>query len=92
MVSVILPRPVVSTFSPGIGANPPAICFSLMAPGSGAVRKDTLNDIQARGEFAVNIVSGDLEIYPGQLRPIGRMGAPTHTRTSDRFKRERPKI
>jgi flavin reductase (DIM6/NTAB) family NADH-FMN oxidoreductase RutF len=30
-------------------------------------------------------------IDPGKLRPIGRMGGPTYTRTTDRFNMERPK-
>ena len=30
-------------------------------------------------------------IDPDRLRPVGRMGGPTYTRTSDRFNIERPK-
>jgi flavin reductase (DIM6/NTAB) family NADH-FMN oxidoreductase RutF len=31
-------------------------------------------------------------INPDRLRPIGRMGGPTYTRTTDRFDLERPKL
>jgi flavin reductase (DIM6/NTAB) family NADH-FMN oxidoreductase RutF len=187
MVGVIVPRPIafVSTISPegilnlapfsfftGISANPPVICFSPMVRGRDAARKDTLNNIQATGEFVVNVVSedfaeqmnicsaefpaevdefqqsgltpvasilvrpprvaearvnmecgllqvvdvsakplggsivlgevlrfhvrdelfDDFKIDPDRLRPIGRMGGPTYTRTTDRFDMERPKI
>jgi flavin reductase (DIM6/NTAB) family NADH-FMN oxidoreductase RutF len=34
----------------------------------------------------------DFRIDPDVLRPIGRMGGPTYTRTTDRFDMERPKI
>ena len=34
----------------------------------------------------------DFRIDPDRLRPIGRMGGPTYTRTTDRFNLERPKI
>lgn len=33
----------------------------------------------------------DFKIDPGKLRPIGRMGGPTYTRTTDRFDMARPK-
>ena len=74
MVGSIVPRPIafVSTVSPdgirnlapfsfftGISANPPVICFSPMIRGSDGSRKDTLNNIEATGEFVVNVVSED---------------------------------
>jgi flavin reductase (DIM6/NTAB) family NADH-FMN oxidoreductase RutF len=34
----------------------------------------------------------DYKIDPDKLRPVGRMGGPTYTRTTDRFNLERPKI
>jgi flavin reductase (DIM6/NTAB) family NADH-FMN oxidoreductase RutF len=33
----------------------------------------------------------DYRIDPNKLRPIGRMGGPTYTRTTDRFDLVRPK-
>jgi len=72
MVGVIVPRPIafVSTISPdgirnlapfsfftGISANPPVICFSPMIRGADGSRKDTLRNIEAVGEFVVNVVS-----------------------------------
>ncbi len=75
MTGVIVPRPVafVSTvnaegarnlapfsFFTGISANPPAICFAPMMRGSGGGRKDTLRNIEATGEFVVNVVSEEI--------------------------------
>jgi flavin reductase (DIM6/NTAB) family NADH-FMN oxidoreductase RutF len=72
MVGAIVPRPIafVSTISSdgvrnlapfsfftGISANPPVICFSPMVRGSDGQRKDTLHNIEATGEFVVNVVS-----------------------------------
>ena len=71
MVGAIVPRPIafVSTISAdgilnlapfsyftAIGANPPAVCFS---PGRrrDGTKKDTLVNIEATGEFVVNVVS-----------------------------------
>src|SRR5271166_1615960 len=74
MIGAIVPRPIafVSTISldgvrnlaafsffTGIGANPPAVCFSPMVPGSGRGQKDTLRNTAATKEFVVNIVSED---------------------------------
>jgi flavin reductase (DIM6/NTAB) family NADH-FMN oxidoreductase RutF len=74
MIGAIVPRPIafVSTISlegvrnlaafsffTAISANPPAVCFSPMVPGSGRSQKDTLVNIQATREFVVNIVSED---------------------------------
>jgi flavin reductase (DIM6/NTAB) family NADH-FMN oxidoreductase RutF len=187
MVGVIVPRPIafVSTvsaegvlnlapfsFFTGVSANPPVIAFSPMVRGSDGKRKDTLHNIEATGEFVVNVVSEDFSgqmnlcspefapeidefavsgltpapsevvrpprvaespvnmecrlvqvvhvspkplggsivlgevvrfhvadelfedyrIDPDRLRPIGRMGGPTYTRTTDRFNMERPQL
>src|SRR5688500_2141518 len=74
MVGVIVPRPIafVSTLSmdgvrnvapfsffTAISANPPVVCFSPMVRGSDGKCKDTLHNIEATGEFVVNIVSED---------------------------------
>jgi flavin reductase (DIM6/NTAB) family NADH-FMN oxidoreductase RutF len=186
MVGCILPRPIAFvssisatgvpnlapfSFFTGVSANPPVICFSPMIRGSDGKRKDTLNNIEATGEFVVNVVSEDFaaqmnicsaeyppevnefqqsgltpvpstlvkpprvkesrinleckllqvvhvspkplggslvlgevlcfhiadelcedyRIDPDRLRPIGRMGGPTYTRTTDRFDLLRPK-
>jgi len=70
----ILPRPIafVSTksvdgilnlapfsFFTVISANPPVICFCPMNRGGERPKKDTLVNIEATGEFVVNIVSED---------------------------------
>ena len=71
MVGSIIPRPIafVSTISPegvlnlapfsfftGASANPPVVCFCPMHNAEG-IRKDTIHNIERRGEFVVNIVS-----------------------------------
>jgi flavin reductase (DIM6/NTAB) family NADH-FMN oxidoreductase RutF len=71
MISAIVPRPIafvssVSTdgilnlapfsFFTAVSADPPVICFSPMIRRDGS-RKDTLRNVQATGEFVVNIVS-----------------------------------
>ena len=186
MVGAIVPRPIafVSTvsadgvlnlapfsFFTAISANPPVICFSPMIRSSDGQKKDTLRNIEATGEFVVNVVSeefaaqmnvcsqefppevdefavsgltplaseavkpprvaeshiqmecrlvqvvhvspkplggsivlgevlrfhvddaiiANFAIDPDKLLPIGRMGGPTYTRTTDRFNMERPK-
>jgi flavin reductase (DIM6/NTAB) family NADH-FMN oxidoreductase RutF len=186
MIGVIVPRPIafVSSISPegilnlapfsfftGISGNPPVICFAPMIRGSDGLKKDTLRNIEATGEFVVNVVSEDFaqqmnicstefapdvdefdasgltpvasdlvkpprvkesrvqmecrlfeivhvsskplggslvlgevlrfhvddslfddyKIDPDKLCPIGRMGGPTYTRTTDRFDMARPK-
>ncbi len=186
MIGAIVPRPIAFvsslsadgvrnlapfSFFTGISANPPVICFSTMRRSSDGARKDTLNNIEATGEFVVNVVSepiaeqmnlssaefppgvdefvesgltpvpsdlvkpprvqespinmecrlvqivhvsprplggslilGEIlrfhirdelfenfRIDPDKLRPIGRMGGPTFTRTTDRFDLIRPK-
>jgi flavin reductase (DIM6/NTAB) family NADH-FMN oxidoreductase RutF len=72
MVGAIIPRPIafVSTLSAdgvrnlapfsfftGISANPPVVCFSPMVRGSDGMKKDTLRNIEATGEFVINVVS-----------------------------------
>ncbi|MFN7995599.1 MAG: flavin reductase family protein [Bryobacteraceae bacterium] len=79
MVAAIVPRPIafVSTVDPNgvrnlapfsfftaISANPPVVCFSPMMRGRDAVRKDTLRNVEATGEFVVNVVS---EEFAGQM-------------------------
>ena len=186
MIGAIVPRPIafVSTLSAGgirnlapysfftgVSADPPVIAFCPMLRASDGRKKDTLRNIEATGEFVVNIVSEDFaaemnlcsgeyppevdefelsgltpvpsdavkpprvkesriqfecrlfqvvhtgdrplsgsivlgevvsahvddrlidnfRIDPDLLRPIGRMGGPTYTRTTDRFDLERPK-
>jgi flavin reductase (DIM6/NTAB) family NADH-FMN oxidoreductase RutF len=74
LVGIIVPRPIafVSTLSldgvrnlapfsffTAISANPPVICFSPMIRGGDGQRKDTLHNVEATGEFVVNIVSED---------------------------------
>ena len=71
MVQVITPRPIawVSTISPsgatnlapfsffnGVGANPPSVVFAPVNNRHGE-KKDTLRNIEANGQFVVNIVS-----------------------------------
>jgi len=185
MIGAIVPRPIafVSTLSPdgvrnlapfsfftAVSANPPVICFSPMVRGGAIPRKDTLVNIEATGEFVVNVVSEEIIrqvnissaeyppeidefvesgltpiasdlvkpprvkesrvnmecklvqvvhisakplggslvlgevvrfhvdqslfendlIDPDKLHPIGRMGGPTYTRTTDRFNLDRP--
>jgi flavin reductase (DIM6/NTAB) family NADH-FMN oxidoreductase RutF len=74
MVGVIVPRPIafVATVNPagarnlapfsfftGISADPPVVCFSPMIRGSDGQKKDTLRNVEATGEFVVNVVSED---------------------------------
>jgi flavin reductase (DIM6/NTAB) family NADH-FMN oxidoreductase RutF len=75
LVSVILPRPIawVSTinaegvpnlapfsFFTAVCPKPPVVCFSPALRGPGGAKKDTLRNIEANGEFVVNVVSEDL--------------------------------
>jgi flavin reductase (DIM6/NTAB) family NADH-FMN oxidoreductase RutF len=72
MVGAIVPRPIafvstvsaagVPTLAPfsfftAISANPPVICFSPAVRASDGLQKDTLRNIEATGEFVVNVVS-----------------------------------
>ncbi|MFI4860605.1 MAG: flavin reductase family protein [Phycisphaerales bacterium JB063] len=74
LVQVITPRPIawVSTVSPGgvsniapfsffngVGANPPSVVFSPVNNRKGE-KKDTLKNIEANGQFVVNVVSHTL--------------------------------
>ncbi len=75
MIGSIVPRPIafVSSVSPdgirnlapfsfftGVSANPPVICFCPMVRSSDGKKKDTLYNIEATGEFVVNVVSEDI--------------------------------
>lgn len=72
LIGAIVPRPIAFvsslsadgvrnlapfSFFTAVSANPPVICFSPMIRGGDGTRKDTLNNIEATGEFVVNIVS-----------------------------------
>src|SRR3954453_23616628 len=72
MIGAIVPRPMalVSTaslagipnlapfsFFTAVSANPPVVCFAPMVRGSDGQQKDTLRNVQATGEFVINIVS-----------------------------------
>lgn len=87
MVGAIVPRPIafVSTISAdgvlnlapfsyftAIGANPPAVCFS---PGRrrDGTKKDTLSNVEATGEFVVNVVS---EEFAAQMNACSAEVAP----------------
>jgi flavin reductase (DIM6/NTAB) family NADH-FMN oxidoreductase RutF len=74
MIALITPRPIgwVSTLSPagvpnlapfsffnGVGAHPPTVVFSVVNRRDGS-KKDTLINVEANGEFVVNIASYDL--------------------------------
>lgn len=74
MIRAITPRPIawVSTLSPsgvpnlapfsyfaGVGSNPPTLMVSIANRPSGE-KKDTLRNIEANGEFVVNIVPHEL--------------------------------
>ena len=74
MIGSITPRPIalVSTrsldkvnnlapysFFTGVSVNPPAIGFSPLVNGDGRIRDSRLN-IEARGEFSVNVVSNEI--------------------------------
>ncbi|MFZ5816355.1 MAG: flavin reductase family protein [Bacillota bacterium] len=72
MIGAIVPRPIalVSTVSPegvpnlapfsfftAVSADPMVLCFSPMRRGVDGRKKDTLVNIEATGEFVINIVS-----------------------------------
>lgn len=74
MIRAITPRPIawVATLSPGgvpnlapfsyfagVGSNPPTLMISIANRPNGE-KKDTLKNIEASGEFVVNIVPGKL--------------------------------
>ncbi|MEB3221551.1 MAG: flavin reductase family protein [Candidatus Sericytochromatia bacterium] len=71
VTSVVVPRPIafVSTLGPDgvpnlapfsfftvVCANPLTICFAPMRRGPAAEKKDTLKNLEASGEFVVNVV------------------------------------
>jgi flavin reductase (DIM6/NTAB) family NADH-FMN oxidoreductase RutF len=74
MIRTIVPRPIawISTvssdgvcniapfsFFTGITANPPTVCFA-PARKSGGAKKDTLANVEATGEFVINVVTEEL--------------------------------
>ena len=76
MIGAIVPRPIafVSTMSPegalnlapfsfftGVCADPPTVCFCVTNRGPEATDKDTLRNVEATGEFVVNVVSEDFQ-------------------------------
>jgi len=75
MIGSILPRPIAFvssvskdgrynlapfSFFTGITSDPPTICFCPTRRGTDGERKDTLSNIEATGEFVVNIVSEEI--------------------------------
>lgn len=75
LIGAIVPRPIAFvssldtagvrnlapfSFFTGVSANPPVIAFSTMLRASGGSQKDTLRNVEATGEFVVNIVSEDM--------------------------------
>jgi flavin reductase (DIM6/NTAB) family NADH-FMN oxidoreductase RutF len=75
MTGAIVPRPIafVSTISAdgirnlapfsffaGVSADPPVLCFCPMVRGSDGTQKDTLHNVEATGEFVVNVVSEEI--------------------------------
>jgi flavin reductase (DIM6/NTAB) family NADH-FMN oxidoreductase RutF len=74
MIGLIVPRPIafISTLDPqgirnlapfsyftGCSTNPPVVCFCAAVRSGPRPQKDTLRNIEATGEFVVNIVSED---------------------------------
>ena len=77
LVGSVLPRPIafVSTLSGAgepnlapfsfftvVASKPPTICFCPSRRGSDGGKKDTLHNVEATGEFVVNIVSEDIAV------------------------------
>ena len=75
MTAMIVPRPIAFvsslsrdgvrnlapfSFFTAVSANPPVVCFSPMIRGANGSRKDTLLNIEATGEFVVNLVSEEI--------------------------------
>jgi flavin reductase (DIM6/NTAB) family NADH-FMN oxidoreductase RutF len=75
MIGMIVPRPIafVSTVDPAgvrnlapfsyftaCGSNPPVVCFSTSVRPGPQPYKDTLHNVEATGEFVVNIVSEEI--------------------------------
>jgi flavin reductase (DIM6/NTAB) family NADH-FMN oxidoreductase RutF len=74
MIGAIVPRPIAFvsslskdgvrnlapfSFFTAVSANPPVVCFSPMIRGIDVSKKDTLRNIEATGEFVINVVSED---------------------------------
>jgi flavin reductase (DIM6/NTAB) family NADH-FMN oxidoreductase RutF len=74
MIGIIVPRPIawISTvsregvlniapfsFFTGITSDPPTVCFA-PARKAGSRKKDTLDNVEATGEFVVNVVTEEL--------------------------------
>lgn len=102
ITGAVIPRPIafVSTLGPGGTANlapfsfftvvcarPLTICFAPMRRGPAAEKKDTLKNIEATGEFVVNIVderfveamnvcSGDFDPCVSEFGPAGLTPVP----------------
>jgi len=72
MIGIIVPRPIafVSTidaagvrnlapfsYFTACGSNPPVVCFSTSVRAGARSHKDTLRNVEATGEFVVNVVS-----------------------------------
>jgi flavin reductase (DIM6/NTAB) family NADH-FMN oxidoreductase RutF len=75
MIGLVVPRPIawVSTvdaqgqpnlapysFFNAVSADPPVVCFAPSRKPTGDNRKDTLRNVEATGEFVVNMVSAGL--------------------------------
>ena len=75
MTGCIVPRPIAFvssisadgilnlapfSFFAGVSGDPPVICFCPMVRGSDGKKKDTLHNIEALGEFVINVVSEDI--------------------------------
>lgn len=96
MINLITPRPIgwVSSVSPagvpnlapfsffnGVGASPPTVVFSAVNKRDGA-RKDTVVNVEATGEFVVNVASYDLrepmnatsEEFPYEVNEFEQVG------------------
>lgn len=89
LIGLVVPRPIAfvsSIAADGVrnlapfsfftvaSANPPVVAFCPMIPGSGSGRrKDTLRNVEATGEFVVNIVSEDfaasMNVTSGEYPP-----------------------
>ncbi len=72
LIGAVVPRPIalVSSVSAGgvrnlapfsffnaVCTDPPVVCFAAARPAAGKPKKDTLANIEATGEFVVNVVS-----------------------------------
>lgn len=94
LIGSVVPRPIafVSTqaaegtlnlapfsFFTGVCSNPPTILFCPMVRGSDGQKKDTLINIEATGEFVVNVVSEDI------VRPMNQTAA-EYSREVDEFR------